>query len=82
MYNVFLLCNTLRLFHVFLRAVFVSDEVQPVPIQVPSVKPDPEKPNPKLGVGQIAFSGDNRYLATKNGRERNFLPAKIWYQIS
>ncbi|KAK2557757.1 WD repeat-containing protein WRAP73 [Acropora cervicornis] len=41
-------------------------EVQPVPIQVPSVKPDPEKPNPKLGVGQIAFSGDNRYLATKN----------------
>ena len=73
-----LLYNALRLFCVFL-CVVVSDEVQPVPIQVPSVKPDPEKPNPKLGVGQIAFSGDNRYLATKNGRVHNFLSAKICY---
>jgi len=42
--------------------------VQPVPVQVPYVKPDPEKANPKIGVGQVAFSRDNRYLATKNGK--------------
>lgn len=41
--------------------------MQPVPVQVPYVKPDPEKANPKIGVGQVAFSRDNRYLATKNG---------------
>ena len=45
----------------------ILDEVQPVPVQVPYVKPDPEKANPKIGVGQVAFSRDNRYLATKNG---------------
>ena len=44
------------------------DEVQPVPVQVPYVKPDPERANPKIGVGQVAFSRDNRYLATKNGK--------------
>ena len=47
---------------------FFLDEVQSVPFQLPSVKPDPEKPNPKLGVGQVAFSNDNRFLATKNGK--------------
>ena len=41
--------------------------MQPVPVQVSYVKPDPEKANPKIGVGQVAFSRDNRYLATKNG---------------
>ena len=46
----------------------ILDEVQPVPVQVPYVKPDPEKANPKIGVGQVAFSRDNRYLATKNGK--------------
>ena len=40
-----------------------------MPFQLPSVKPDPEKPNPKLGVGQVAFSNDNRFLATKNGKK-------------
>ena len=42
--------------------------MQPVPVQVPYVKPDPERANPKIGVGQVAFSRDNRYLATKNGK--------------
>ena len=46
---------------------FFADEVQPGPVQVPTLKPDPEKANPKLGVGHVAFSQDNRYLATKNG---------------
>jgi len=49
-------------------------EVQPVPVQVPYVKPDPEKANPKIGVGQVAFSRDNRYLATKN----DSMPNAVW----
>ena len=59
------------MFFTFYRVILVIilDEVQPVPLQVPTIKPDPEKPNPKLGVGQVAFSKDNRYLATKNGKK-------------
>ncbi|CAM9930166.1 unnamed protein product [Pylaiella littoralis] len=34
---------------------------------IPSEKPDPSRPNPKLGVGQIiSWSADGRYLATRN----------------
>lgn len=49
-------------------------EVQPGPVQVPILKPDPEKANPKLGVGHVAFSQDNRYLATKNDN----MPNALW----
>lgn len=44
------------------------------PITVPSVKPDPEKPNPKLGVGLVAFSPDSRYVATRNDN----MPCAVW----
>ena len=33
---------------------------------VPASRPDPEKPNPRLGVGFAAFSPDSRYLMTRN----------------
>ena len=38
-----------------------------MPVQVPSIKPDPEKANPKIGVGLVSFSKDSRYMATRNG---------------
>lgn len=44
------------------------------PVALPSVKPDPEKPNPKLGVGTILFSPDSRYVATKNDN----MPNVVW----
>lgn len=47
--------------------LFILDDVQEKPFQVPAVRPDPEKPNPKLGVGTVLFSFDSRYMATKNG---------------
>lgn len=31
------------------------------------VAPDPEKPNPKLGIGLMRWSNDSEYLATRNG---------------
>lgn len=43
------------------------DEISPLPVQIPVVKPDPDRANPKIGVSSLAFSSDSRYLATKNG---------------
>ena len=34
------------------------------PIQIPVIQPDPDKPNPKIGIGWLEFSSDNKYLAT------------------
>ncbi|XP_073327003.1 WD repeat-containing protein WRAP73 [Pagrus major] len=41
-------------------------EICPLPVQIPVVKPDPDRANPKIGVATLAFSSDSRYLATKN----------------
>ncbi|XP_010773186.1 WD repeat-containing protein WRAP73 [Notothenia coriiceps] len=41
-------------------------EICPTPVQLPVVKPDPDRANPKIGVSTLAFSSDSRYLATKN----------------
>ncbi|XP_010873982.1 WD repeat-containing protein WRAP73 [Esox lucius] len=38
----------------------------PLPVQLPVIKPDLDRANPKIGVSSMAFSSDNRYLATKN----------------
>lgn len=43
------------------------DEIKSLPVQIPVVKPDPDRANPKIGVSALAFSSDSRYLATKNG---------------
>uniref|UniRef100_A0A669EYK9 WD repeat containing, antisense to TP73 n=1 Tax=Oreochromis niloticus TaxID=8128 RepID=A0A669EYK9_ORENI len=42
------------------------DEICSLPVQIPVVKPDPDRANPKIGVSVLAFSSDNHYLATKN----------------
>ncbi|KAM4610867.1 WD repeat-containing protein WRAP73 isoform 2-T2 [Polymixia lowei] len=41
-------------------------EIYQPPVQIPVVKPDPDRANPKIGVSTLAFSSDSRYLATKN----------------
>uniref|UniRef100_A0A3P8WQY8 WD repeat containing, antisense to TP73 n=1 Tax=Cynoglossus semilaevis TaxID=244447 RepID=A0A3P8WQY8_CYNSE len=41
-------------------------EICPLPVQFPTVKPDPDRANPKIGVSMLAFSSDSRFLATKN----------------
>uniref|UniRef100_A0A3P9L0E9 WD repeat containing, antisense to TP73 n=1 Tax=Oryzias latipes TaxID=8090 RepID=A0A3P9L0E9_ORYLA len=42
-------------------------DISPLPVQIPVVKPDPDRANPKVGVSALAFSSDSRYIATKNG---------------
>lgn len=59
------------------RQVFPSQskyEAVQMPVSIPSVKPDPEKPSPKLGVGLVSFSPDCRYLATRNDN----MPTAVW----
>ena len=45
----------------------VSDEIVTGSIQMPVVKPDLNKANPKLGVGTVNFSANCRYMYSKNG---------------
>ncbi|XP_015233283.1 PREDICTED: WD repeat-containing protein WRAP73 [Cyprinodon variegatus] len=49
-------------------------EICSLPVQIPAVKPDPDRANPKIGVSVLAFSSDSRYLATKNDN----MPTAIW----
>jgi WD40 repeat protein len=49
-------------------------ETRELPVTIPVVKADPEKPTPKLGVGTILFSPDSRYVATKN----DSMPNAVW----
>ena len=49
-------------------------ETTNLPVSIPCLKPDPEKPNPKLGVGAVRFSPDCKYMATKN----DSAPSAVW----
>lgn len=49
-------------------------EISPLPVQLLVVKPDPDRANPKVGVSSMAFSSDNRYLATRN----DSMPTVLW----
>lgn len=49
-------------------------ETLEAPVTVPNLKPDPEKPNPKLGVSSVRFSLDGRYIATTNDN----MPTAVW----
>ncbi|KAI0238144.1 WD repeat-containing protein WRAP73 [Lamellibrachia satsuma] len=43
-------------------------------VPVPTVQPEPNKANPKLGIGSMAFSVDSRYLYSKNDN----MPTAVW----
>ncbi|KAG0604314.1 hypothetical protein M758_10G161700 [Ceratodon purpureus] len=52
----------------------VRYKVAEFPITVPSQKPLPDKPNPKQGIGLMAWSADSRYLFTRNDN----MPTALW----
>uniref|UniRef100_A0A3Q3X0W0 Uncharacterized protein n=1 Tax=Mola mola TaxID=94237 RepID=A0A3Q3X0W0_MOLML len=64
-------CDDLSLHSITLGSTLFNTqskyEICQLPVQIPVVKPDPDRANPKIGVSCLAFSSDSRYLATKNG---------------
>lgn len=42
-------------------------------LQIAAIKPDLDKPNPKIGVSSILFSCDNRFMLTRNDSMPNIL---------
>ncbi|PAA71622.1 hypothetical protein BOX15_Mlig021993g1 [Macrostomum lignano] len=44
------------------------------PIPIPVVKPDPSKPNPKVGIGAVHFSPCSRYVAFREDSQ----PGALW----
>ncbi|OWK54388.1 WD repeat-containing protein WRAP73 [Lonchura striata] len=42
-------------------------DISQVPVSLQYIKPVADRANPKVGVGMLAFSADNCFLATKNG---------------
>ncbi|XP_073417808.1 WD repeat-containing protein WRAP73 isoform X1 [Dendrobates tinctorius] len=57
-----------------LFAVHSKYELMEVPVTLRTIKPDTDRANPELGIGMLAFSPDNRYLATKNDN----MPCCVW----
>uniref|UniRef100_UPI00358FE037 WD repeat-containing protein WRAP73 isoform X1 n=2 Tax=Myxine glutinosa TaxID=7769 RepID=UPI00358FE037 len=49
---------------------FSKYEVVKIPFKVSVEEPDPDRANPRLGVGLIAFSSDGHYMATRNDNMR------------
>ncbi|XP_068014281.1 WD repeat-containing protein WRAP73 isoform X2 [Melanerpes formicivorus] len=49
-------------------------EICPLPASLHSVKPVADRANPRLGVGMLAFSSDNCFLASKNDN----IPHAVW----
>eukprot|EP00079_Xenopus_tropicalis_P037033 XP_017950804.1 PREDICTED: WD repeat-containing protein WRAP73 isoform X2 [Xenopus tropicalis] len=49
-------------------------EIAQVPVSLRTIKPDSDRANPDLGIGLLAFSANNRYLASKNDN----MPYCVW----
>lgn len=46
----------------------VLDEIASAPVSLQTLKPIADRANPKIGIGALAFSPDNYFLATRNGQ--------------
>ncbi|NXF97259.1 WRP73 protein, partial [Eubucco bourcierii] len=49
-------------------------DISPVPASLHCVKPAADRANPKMGIGMLAFSPDNCFLASKNDN----IPNAVW----
>ncbi|KAG7554495.1 WD40 repeat [Arabidopsis suecica] len=54
--------------------ISVRYEVMELPVAFPFQKPPADKPNPKQGVGLLAWSKDNQYICTRN----DSMPTALW----
>lgn len=46
----------------------IPDDISQVPVSFQYIKPVADRANPKMGIGMLAFSPDNCFLATRNGK--------------
>ena len=46
--------------------LFFADVIEESPVSLPNVKPPPDKPNPKMGVGLLSWSSDSRLILSRN----------------
>ncbi|KAJ3057487.1 WD repeat-containing protein wrap73 [Rhizophlyctis rosea] len=54
------------------RSKIRYERIRP-PFTLPIIRPDPDKPNPRMGVGICEFSCDGRFVATRNDNMPNCL---------
>ncbi|KAI8907719.1 hypothetical protein DFJ77DRAFT_475069 [Powellomyces hirtus] len=52
----------------------IKYEIIHAPHTIPRIRPDPDKPNPKLGIGILAFNADGQFLMSRNDCQ----PTTIW----
>jgi hypothetical protein len=55
----------------FLIKIKYLDEIFSGTLQIAPIKPDYDKPNPKVGISCIRFSSDNRFMFTRNGEAKS-----------
>lgn len=58
--------------HVLLLGIL--DEITSIPASLQTLKPVTDRANPKIGIGMLAFSPDNYFLATRNDN----VPNAVW----
>ncbi|XP_014667868.1 PREDICTED: WD repeat-containing protein WRAP73-like isoform X2 [Priapulus caudatus] len=66
--------HQLTLRDVSLRAQSKYEVIEERPVNVKTVKPVPDSVNPRLGVGLLSWSADNKYLVTRNDN----MPCTLW----
>jgi hypothetical protein len=49
--------------------LLMLDKITHPPIQFQAIKPDPDRPHLKLGVGLMEFSPCGKWLVTRNGTD-------------
>ncbi|KAJ3005261.1 WD repeat-containing protein wrap73 [Thoreauomyces humboldtii] len=53
------------------------DTFTPAPLTLPALRPDPDKPNPRLGPSLLVFNSTGRYLASRNDAQ----PTILWIHV-
>jgi len=61
-------------FLAFVVFLFSADTIESLPVSLPSIIPSLEKADPKLGVGLVSWSHNERFLLTRNDN----MPSVIW----
>jgi hypothetical protein len=48
--------------------ITIDRQITKRPFSIPSIRPDLNQPNPRVGIGLCQFSTDGLFLASRNGK--------------